>query len=343
MSSSDSSSPRIGVLLNGNARRVSPRFLPPLQSLLPPEDICYSQSHEEANDFLRQMTTQPYDVLLICGGDGTIQETTSAMHRIFAEEDATERLPAVGVLPLGTGNAISSVVGGSREPARIVRLVQERYDSLERKSFRWVVKDKLLSPFAGIGFDSLLLHCYQQLHKRTKGTIIERLGKGLFGYLVALIFMAIPRQLFTRRPEITVTNEGKGWALDIHGNRVRELEHGEVLFKGRPLLAGISTIPCYGYGVRVFPFVDTGKVMQCRIADLRTLHAVINIPTIWKGTFRHQKIHDFFVEKIKIESDKPVPLQVGGDSVGIHQEMELSLSEETTTLLDLQPLLTLKD
>ena len=97
------------VLLNANAKQVTPRVRHALSSVVAAEHLFFSRDAEEANAIADTVVTRRYGTVFTGGGDGTF---VSWVNRIL---DASRRhrtpAPRFGVLALGTGNAVAEVVG----------------------------------------------------------------------------------------------------------------------------------------------------------------------------------------------------------------------------------------
>src|SRR5437773_5000041 len=65
------SADRVAVLLNANARSVSEDLKRELENFVPPEDLYYSRSFEDARSISRQVLERGYRTVLTGGGDGT--------------------------------------------------------------------------------------------------------------------------------------------------------------------------------------------------------------------------------------------------------------------------------
>ncbi len=46
------------------------------------------------------------------------------------------------------------------------------------------------------------------------------------------------------------------------------------------------------------------------------------------------KMHDFFVERVRMDFDREVPFQMGGDVIGMRRSVEFDLAEESVQLVD---------
>src|SRR3954453_20640208 len=62
---------RVAVLLNGNARAVTEQLRRELEQFVPPEDLFFSRSFEDARSIARTVLDRGYATVLTGGGDGT--------------------------------------------------------------------------------------------------------------------------------------------------------------------------------------------------------------------------------------------------------------------------------
>ena len=143
------------------------------------------------------------------------------------------------------------------------------------------------------------------------------------------------RVLFKKRPNVKVINEGQtAYKIGFDGQYIQEFAAGETIYEGPSLITAFSTLRCYGFGFNLFPFADSGQQLQMRIANMSIPHVLANLPSIWKGTYRHEDLMDFHVDKVRVICENPQPLQIGGDAEGYHTEALYELSEQATYLAD---------
>lgn len=331
------SRPRIAVLLNGNARKVKPRWIKKFSAMIPTEDIYYSKTLEEASAFCQTIYNKQYDMVFTGGGDGTLMHCLSELKRLQDKDLQPKNLPVIGVLHLGTGNAVASTLNA--DSSVLPDLEQARFgQNINIRPHRWVVVDGQRAPFAGFGYDSQILNEYRSLKQSTANTMFSFLGHGALGYFIAIAFKTVPKAMFRKTAQATVINEGStAYLLGPNGQPVKEFAHGETLYDGDVTIVGAGTIPCFGYNFKVFPFATTGEHMNLRIANVSPLEAVANLPSLWRGTWRHPRVYDYYTDKVRIVYKEPQPLQVGGDAVGMRTETVFSLSEERTYLAALTP------
>lgn len=327
--------PKVAVLLNGNAKRVRPALVKRLSRHISSEDIFYSTTLDEARQLCQIIYQREYDIVFTGGGDGTLLQCVTELNKCQKEDSVKRPLPAVGVLHLGTGNAVASVLGAHK------KIVPDLIDAQKNQNVRirpqrWVSVEGQDTPFAGIGYDSLILHHYRKFHDQLKGTPISWFGKGHMGYLLSIALGAIPAALVKKRTHIELINHGDdpAYLIGPQGKYVKEFAPGETMFSGKVTVVGASTVPCFGFGFKMFPFAESGEKMHVRIASISSIEAVMNLPSIWRGTYRSPKVFDFHASRVCVQSATPEPLQIGGDAAGIHREVLLSLSEHTSNIVD---------
>lgn len=73
--------------------------------------LAYTSTPEEAQAFLEKAAEEQPDVLVCCGGDGTLSQAVNVLKGLGAE------IP-LGFVPMGTTNDFANSLGISKEPAR---------------------------------------------------------------------------------------------------------------------------------------------------------------------------------------------------------------------------------
>lgn len=342
---------RIAVLLNRNARRVSDRMARKMERIVGRDHLFYSHSVQEAESFAREIVSRGYGTVVCGGGDGTLVRTVNLVHqriqssnawrieryRRVGERQNLQGLPRFAFLRLGTGNAISDLVG-SKDPLadlrRVVDLVPGRTQRLPMVS---AGTDRFF--FSGLGNDSLLLDDYDWLKSRTTHPLLRMFAHGVMGYMVAGMLRTLPRVFFGRnlRAEARVTTIGRGYYVDPRrGDFIEPVEPGSVLFEGSASFVGAATIPFFGYRFKAFPFARMmPDLMNLRISTIGPFSAVLNLGGMWRGTYRHpRKFLDFMVEGFHVELARPFPWQHSGDTQGPTDELTMQVTKEPLHLVD---------
>lgn len=351
---------RVALLLNAHARRVDARLQAELSRFVPREDVYLSHSFDDARHIARTVIDRGYRTLLVGGGDGSFVGFANVVLRELeaagpvptpsqaggaalrlAPEPAP--VPRFGVLRLGTGNALATLVGASDGTVGVVEdiLRARTGDVTHSRPIHLVDAEGKLAPFAGLGYDASVLNDYRALHRWVGNTPLRLLGSGMTGYLLAAATRSVPRQLLARDcPEVTVTNEG-GPARQIapDGREIgRPIAPGEVIYKGPCRLAAVGTVPCYGFGFTLFPHAPKStRSMQLRLTAMPLGEVLRNLPAIWKGRTPSSGVLDFHVDRVRIAFDRPMPFQIGGDAEGDRTDVVLGVDPREVELLDFRP------
>ncbi|MDP7039184.1 MAG: diacylglycerol kinase family protein [Myxococcota bacterium] len=345
---------RVAILLNRNARRVSDRLARTLERVVGPENVFYSRNLEEAEAFSREIVQRGYGTVVCGGGDGTLVQGINLIQnyvhsanawRVDRYERTNEKqtllaTPRFAFLRLGTGNAISKLVGATdpvNDLKRIVDFVPGRTHHMpliESAGERFF--------FAGMGYDSILLNDYNWLKQHTHNRLIKPFLHTVGGYFAALFMRTLPNWWLGRagRFEAKVISRKEAYYVDPRrGDCIEYIAPGSVLFEGPATLLSLGTCPFYGYGLKIFPFARmmSGK-MHLRIGMLDPLRVLVNLPSLWKGAYRHPKlVQDFLVEDISVELGSPYPYQHSGDAQGMRDQVDFKISDEMLRLVDLYP------
>ena len=328
---------KVAVLLNANAKRVSPRVQSALRHVVPDDDLFLSRTADDARNIARTVIDRRYRTVFTGGGDGTfVSFVTEILDTV--RNGAASLLPRFGVLKLGTGNALAGMVGATGGEGILDDVLRARAGEVPSvRRVDLIEHEGRITPFAGIGLDAAVLNDYCSFKRRLGEGRLKRLGTGMPGYALSVATRTLPHYLVHRKaPEIEVVN-GRGVAalLGPDGKPVREFAPGELIFRGPASMCAASTVPFYGFNLKMFPFAGSapGK-MQLRVSNIGPITALTHLDAIWKGRFRHPEISDFLVEEVVIRANQPLPLQVGGDAEGYRDEVRLGLAPQQIEMVD---------
>lgn len=322
----------VAVLVNLRSRRGSEVVEGLVRRFLPRARVALTHSVEEARAWIdQQLRPNPPSLLLAGGGDGTI---TGLVNEFRAQGLA---LPALGVLPLGTGNAWAHVTGAPRPAKALQQLAAygERLPPL--RPFALVRVEGSLAPFAGTGWDAELVQDFKS--QLASSGPLRGTQAGLRGYLGALFSRTIPRHVFgDGNPQVSLYNLGEpALTVDAQG-AIRPLPGGEtgaLLYRGPAGVAGAATTPEWGFGFKAFPFAQAlPHRLSVRVYSGTVLEATRNMFKLWRGAHPMPRMHDFFVQRVRMEFDRDVPFQVAGDVIGLRRSVEFELAEESVQLID---------
>ena len=137
--------------------------------------------------------------------------------------------------------------------------------------------------------------------------------------------------------EVRIVNRGAAERLDQYGRPVGPpLEKDEVIFEGTCIAALVSTIPYWGFGVRVFPFADNRPPGRfcLRVVATSPLHVAAHMLSVWKGTYRNENLIDVYADDVEFEFDEPNAIEIGGDPAGMTNSMRARLHPDPVKLID---------
>lgn len=338
--------PKVAVLLNANARKVDARVVKSLSHAVPGEDLFLSRSELDARRIVQSVLERRYPMVFTGGGDGTFMGFINEFLRQTESRGrfSGQRLPRFGVLKLGTGNALANYVNASstRGDGILQDVVRAKAgDVTGYRGLDLVMVDGQRTPFAGLGVDGKLLNDYIWVKENLGKGFFKRMMTGSGGYFSAVAFKTVPHYLTHStwvECEVTNTSTQAAYRLGPNGKPVGEpLAPGEVLFRGRLMMAGAATMPYYGYGFRMFPFAGQRRgMMHVRLGQVPTTAILANLPKLWEGRWFPEGIHDFHAKEVTIKFERPMPFQVGGDAAGYRETVKLSVAPETVELVDFQ-------
>jgi diacylglycerol kinase family enzyme len=331
---------RVAVLLNAHARKVTPGVLRALSHVVARGDLYVSRSPLDARRIAHAVVEEGYHTVFFGGGDGTFMGFADEVLNLAARRRMS-RLPHFGVLKLGTGNGLAAWVNASgvRSGGIVDDVLRARagevpgYRALELLSV-----EGRRAPFASLGIDAELLNDYVWLKERVSSNWLGRLLTGSRGYAAAVLLRTLPKAL--ARPltaECEVWNRGDTPAHRIgpDGKPLATIAPGGLLYRGPAMIAAASTIPYYGYGVRMFPFAGAESgTMHFRVGVVQPLAVVANLGRMWRGEWFPPAVQDFLASSVEVRFERPMPFQLGGDAAGPRSELTLAVAPEQLSLVD---------
>jgi YegS/Rv2252/BmrU family lipid kinase len=133
-------------------------------------EVITTESPESAGMHAHQSTSQGCDTILVCGGDGTVHE---ALQKLVGGP------AALGVIPMGTANALAADLGMPSNPVKAVRMlltatpVRVSVGHVFYRDREGGTRSRYFVVAAGIGADALF---FSRLDSRLK----RRLGYALY-------------------------------------------------------------------------------------------------------------------------------------------------------------------
>jgi diacylglycerol kinase family enzyme len=334
---------KVAVVVNANARQVSEKVVRSLSHVVQEDDLFVSHSSAQVRRIALTLLERHYQIVFCGGGDGTFSLLVSELFKLLDRfSPQRRRLPRFGVLRLGTGNGLATLVRAS--PARGEGFLEDvlRARAGEVPGFRKL--DLLLTegkraPFAGLGVDGKLLNDYLWVRSCFGKGPLKGLLSGRGGYLSAAALKTVPHYLTHSASvecEVINGNKGQAYRLGPNGSPVGEpIGPGDLIFRGPLMMAAAGTIPFYGFAFKMFPFAGKRRaMMHLRLGTASTRSILSNLPALWGGRWFPNGIQDFHAREVTVRFAKPMPLQIAGDAEGYREEVSIGIAPEHVELVD---------
>ena len=327
---------KTAFLLNANARSVTEKKRAELEDLLPESDLFFSRSLEDAEEICDLIARRGYARVFTGGGDGTFVSAVDFLRKACQRHQ--QPMPRLGVLRLGTGNALATHVGAGSPIDDAYHLTQDG----EHEDYVLNLvqcEDGTVTPFAGLGYDGAVLNDYIRLKNKIRLPWLKALITTAFGYLVAVFCCTAPRLMRRQSPNIRIKTRTDAFRMvHINGQDQEErIPAGSLIYEGTAGCVSFGSIPFYGAAFRMFPFADRkAGFIQVRVCNAPIYQILLNLfPGVWRGTYRGPDLHDFLVEDIEVETDQDMDFQVGGDACGVRHKMRLKTAQTPVDMVRL--------
>ena len=319
----------LAVVLNKNAKSVNAPIQKMIAQLVPPDHVFVSESRDHGREIAHEIVDRGYRTVATAGGDGTFVTCVSDIFEYLGTKPDRPDPPRFFVLKLGTGNAVASTFGASR-PTRdgLAHDLHRARNAQYCRRLPVLAVEGKITPFAGCGLDARVQFDYYNHKASFLKAGLGKLAMGGAGYTLSVASRTLPHELFGTRPVMRVYNAGQtGLRVREGGEVLERVDPGALLYEGAALIASASTIPYTGLNMRLFPFARLrDDKFHLRISDLSTLETLLALPVIWRGRYQSDQIYDYLVDRVVIESDEPLPLQIGGDLAGTRHRVEIGLA-----------------
>jgi len=320
----------IAIILNNNARNVNKKIKNKIEKLIPKKNIFYTNSLEEADAIITEILNSSFTHIFTGGGDGTLIHLVNRMKEINKKFKIKEKLPVIGILRLGTGNAVAIYTNSNKKITNDLETVLNggRYKT---DKIDFIKIDKDYFTFGGFGADALVLNDYDMMKKMPNKTI-KYIFAGLKGYFISGLAITLPKILLKNKEnyvEIYANNDAVYTASISEGFKKLNIKKGDLIYKGSFTSVAMGTTPYYGYGLKSFPFANKKKgYFQIRVLDIHPTLLAYKILKGWNGLYEGDDVIDFLVKDVVVKFKKETPLQIAGDAAGYKKEARINLSKE---------------
>ncbi len=285
------------VILNpvagsGRALRGWPQLQPAFARALGPVEALFTKSQGHATELARGALLAGADLLVACGGDGTLSEVINGY---LSDGRAVAPEAAVALCPIGTG-------GDFRRSGGIPRSPLEAIEAISSREPRQV--------------DACRLHLRGNDGGRTERYFLNTASFGMGGEVA----VAGKRNLLT-------PVSGKAaflWATALTFLKYRakpvllELD-GDPTPPVRVMQVALGNGAYQGGGMAICPFarLDSGQVEITVVQEIGALTFLLSVRRLYSGTIHeHPKCQTFRARRVAATSEARVAVEVDGEAIG---------------------------
>jgi len=321
------------VMLNANARQMNEQVVDCVSRMVTPENLYVSESADDALAITKEISERSIPTVFTGGGDGTFARFVNDWDSV-----GQSPLPQVGVLGLGTGNAVAGMVSSGNYEVDLNSYLNTAHRDIAPLQLVNIDGDAKV-PFGGLGLDAELLQDYHAF-KRGNGTkaVMSSAAGRRTQYMAALFGRTLPRRMTNAdartRTNIRITNRGSvAYALHA-GEPVKAYGRGEVLYEGPATSTIFGTAAYFGYGLSALPYAtQRAGFFQLRTMTMGVWKTIANLGAIRSGSYRGGDVLDWHVSDVHVELEKDVPFQHAGDVQPSRDSVRLSISEQKVELI----------
>lgn len=250
-----------------------------------------TEAPAHAVELARAAVDEGVETVVVVGGDGTVHEVANGLLASSGSPAPAdpETLPALAVVPVGTGNDFFRMVGAPRDPGAALELLETGRRALfDVGTVRWAHGERYFVNLLGLGVD------VEVIRRRER----YRRLPGLAQYLMALADAV----------------------LRFQPVRVRiRLDGGEVI-EDRTHLSAMTVGPSAGGGFLLNPDAtpDDGALDLCFVEALTHLQVLRYVPRVIRGTHRDLavvRLRRFREARIDAPDGRPLEFELDGELV----------------------------
>jgi diacylglycerol kinase family enzyme len=294
-----------------------------------PGRVRVTESLEAARHVVRAEIARGLDMVVLGGGDGTVVMGLSLIAEACRGMGKPE--PAIGVLRLGSGNAIADTVGASDDPETDLVKLSRGFGAWTKVPMIEVLGVR--APFVGMGVDAQLLEDQELVNRVVDRVPVARsvIGGGA-RYALSVALRSVPRFATSRRPKVIVTNRGApAIAMKREGATGATIAKDRLLWEGACTLVAGATIPYFGFGLKMFAFAsERADKFHLRCGDAGLFEILRNTPAAFRGEYFSKHVTDFLCDRVTIELDEESAIEAGGELLGRRKTVELAIGAPVT-------------
>lgn len=244
------------------------------------------------------ISTERVTDIIVCGGDGTINQVASALQGINVN---------IGIIPMGSGNGLALAAGIQKNIPKALQIIFKGKSSFIDSFY---INNQFSCMLCGLGFDAQVAHDFAKQKKRGLTTYIKQTVKNFFiAPTYPFIITDNETEIATRAFFISIANSNQ------FGNNVR-----------------IAPKASLNDGLLDIVVVNKMSKMKMLYALLVQLKLGQVVPVAEKK-FHQKDIHYFQTKKLSIQNPGGAPLHIDGEPCSSAEKFDIRIIENAFRLL----------
>jgi diacylglycerol kinase family enzyme len=305
------------LVVNPKATTVSARGRDVLARALASDlklDLVETLRRNHAIEIGARAVDEAYDLVVVLGGDGTVNEVVNGLQRDGPRTDQ----PALAVVPGGSTNVFHRALEIPRDP---VEATGSLLDAIREGRSRWIglgkADQRWFTFTAGLGLDASVVK-----HVDERPALKSRMGAF---YFTAAAVTTFTRDYWLNPPKLEVrTDDG-----EVHRGVTAIIQNGDpfTYFNNRPIVAAEGARLDSG---------DLSGVMLERATPLDVPGIAVRALAQGPRLLNHRRISGFSgareITAVSLDG-RPVPLQVDGDYIGDVTEATYGIAPQALSVV----------
>ena len=244
--------------------------------------VCVTEYHKHAEIIARQLCDDHFDAILLCGGDGSLNQTANGV--LHSNRPATP----IAIWPSGTGNDFVKTVNVPTSFQELkLSIANKIFKSIDAPCMQWDGKKRFFLNVTDLGLGGCVAYDMRR-------------SKRLLGSFLTYQWLIIKNLIRFKKRTIH---------FDLDGKK----------YDARAMNFVVANAKYFGAGLGISPDSDSadGMLEVIVIGDLNIFEYLYFVPKVKKcKKLSYHKIQYYSAKKISIETEVPMPIDMDGEFVG---------------------------
>ena len=263
-----------------------------------PFEILHTNAAGEYQFLKEKIATEKITDVIICGGDGTVNQIAGALLGIDIN---------IGIIPMGSGNGMAFA---AKIPKRIDKALEIIFTGKTSLVDSFYINHKFSCMLCGLGFDAQVAHDFAKQKKR-----------GLLTYIKLSIKNFIAAKTFP-------------FELILDGKTIHTDAFFISIANSNQFGNNFTIAPQASLHDGLLDIIVVNKMSKLRMtwAILKQLHSG-KVRLYEDKKYHRNEIHYFQTKKLSVKNPKLAPLHIDGEPVETAAALEIKIIENAFSLL----------